>query len=76
VCRDNFRAINEEIELKPDPGLPDRAASARSDLQQGDRDAVPEIVGAVSVAFARSFTIIDPDLKNSQTKQWSARSTL
>jgi Domain of unknown function (DUF1931) len=31
---------------------------------------LPVIVGGLSVALARAFKIIDPDLKNPQTKHW------
>jgi Domain of unknown function (DUF1931) len=31
---------------------------------------LPAIVGGLSVALARTFKIIDPDLKNPQSRQW------
>jgi Domain of unknown function (DUF1931) len=31
---------------------------------------LPEIAGGISVALARSFKIIDPELKNPQTEHW------
>jgi hypothetical protein len=30
----------------------------------------PEIAGGLSVALARSFKIIDPNVKNPQSEQW------
>jgi hypothetical protein len=69
-CIYHFKKIDEEIELKPIleqlsalPSL-DRACSTETE------ERLPEIVGGLSVALARSFTIIDPGLKNPQTKQW------
>jgi hypothetical protein len=65
-----FRALNEEVELAPIleqlatyPPLdatPSEEAEAR----------LPEIVGGLSLALARTFKIIDPDRKNPQTAQW------
>jgi hypothetical protein len=69
-CIYHFKKIDEEIELKPIleqlSALPplDRACSTETE------ERLPEIVGGLSVALARSFTIIDPGLKNPQTKQW------
>jgi hypothetical protein len=69
-CIYHFKKIDEEIELKPIleqlSALPplDRACSTETE------ELLPEIVGGLSVALARSFTIIDPGLKNPQTKQW------
>ena len=37
-------------------------------LQTEER--LPEIAGGISVALARSFKIIDPELKNPQTEHW------
>ena len=31
---------------------------------------LPAVVGGLSVALARTFTIIDPELKNPRTWQW------
>lgn len=69
-CIYHFKKIDEEIELKPIleqlsvlPPL-DRACSTETE------ERLPEIVGGLSVGLARSFTIIDPGLRNPQTKQW------
>jgi len=69
-CIYHFKKIDEEIELKPIleqlSALPplDRACSTETE------ERLPEIVGGLSVGLARSFTIIDPGLKNPQAKQW------
>lgn len=34
------------------------------------RIRLPEIVGGLSLALARTFTILDPGLKNPRTEQW------
>lgn len=65
-----FRAIDQEIELKP---ILDYIASRRPlDLACSvETEAqLPRIVGGISVALARTFKITDPTLKNPQTMQW------
>ena len=65
-----FRAIDEEVELRPIlerlvtlPPL-DRAPSAATEAR------LPEIIGGLSVALARTFVIVDPKLTNPQTRHW------
>ena len=31
---------------------------------------LPEIVGGITVALARTFKVIEPDLKNPETQHW------
>ena len=66
----DFRDIDEEIELQPilaymttQPQL-DLTYSVETEAQ------LPGIVGGLSMALARTFKIIDPDLKNPQTIHW------
>jgi hypothetical protein len=65
-----FRKIDQEIELKPI--LDALAARPPLDLAYSDEteEVFPEIVGGMSVALARSFKIIEPALKNPQTRHW------
>ena len=65
-----FRNIDEEIELKPI--LEELTKQPPLDLAYGEETEaqLPSIVGGLSVALARTFKIIDPDLKNPQTEQW------
>jgi hypothetical protein len=65
-----FRKMDEEIELAPIlerlatyPPL-DRSPSEETEAR------LPEVVGGLSVALARTFRIIDPDLKNPQSRHW------
>ena len=69
-CIEAFRQIDETIELRPI--LDHLTARPPLELSCGDEtDArLPEIVGGLSVALARAFKIIDPDLKNPQTLHW------
>jgi uncharacterized protein DUF1931 len=65
-----FRKIDEEVGLRPT--LDDLADRRPSNLTLGDETEaqLPDIAGGLSVALARAFTILDPELKNPQTEQW------
>ena len=65
-----FRRIDEQIELQPI--LDQLAARPPLDLAYSEEteSRFPEIAGGISVALAHSFKVIDPDLKNPQTKHW------
>ena len=65
-----FRDLNEEIELKPildqlvaRPPL-DRALSDETEAK------LPQVAGGLSVALAKSFKILDPELKNPMAQHW------
>jgi hypothetical protein len=65
-----FRRVDGDIGLEPAldqlPYLPplDVAYSAEVEAQ------IPEVVGGMSVALARAFTVLDPNVKNPQGVQW------
>lgn len=69
-CIHQFRELDEEIELKPVleqlAGLPPLDLAVSTDT----KERLPAIVGGLSLALARSFTIVHPGLKNPQTKHW------
>ena len=69
-CIRQFEALDEELEL--DPILDQLAARPPLDLPYGEEmEALfPVIVGGLSVALARSFKVIDPELKNPSTEHW------
>jgi hypothetical protein len=65
-----FKKIDQETELKP---VLDRLVfhpPLDLDLSYETEARLPEMAGGLSVALARSFTIIDPDLKNPATEHW------
>lgn len=69
-CIHAFGRMNEEIPLRPIldqltelPQL-DMARSADTDAE------LPVIAGGIAVALARSFRILDPELKNPQSVHW------
>jgi hypothetical protein len=71
-CIRDFKGIDETFDLKPI--LDHLAARPPLDLvnSAATETMLPEIAGGLSVALARSFKIIDPDLKNPQSKHWQS----
>jgi hypothetical protein len=69
-CVHEFKRINAEIDLQPI--LDYLAARPPLDLAYSDETEaeLPRIFGGVSVGLARTFKIIEPDLKNPQTRHW------
>jgi hypothetical protein len=67
-----FKELDETIELKPI--LDHLTARPPLDLDYSEETLtqLPAIAGGLSVALARAFKIIDPDLKNPQTKHWQS----
>ena len=65
-----FRTLDEEIELQPI--LEHLAARPPLDLAYGEETEarLPTIAGGISAALARTFKVIDPELKNPQTRHW------
>jgi hypothetical protein len=69
-CIHEFERLDEEIELRP---ILDHLATRRPlDLAYGEdvEARLPEIVGGLSVALARTFNIIDSGLKNPSGVHW------
>jgi hypothetical protein len=69
-CIHEFEKLDEEIELRPI--LDHLAARPPLDIAYSEdvEDHLPEIVGGLSVAVARAFRIIDPNLKNPSGEHW------
>jgi hypothetical protein len=67
-----FRRIDEQIELQPI--LDHLAALPPLDLAYSTETEarLPAIAGGISVALARTFKVIDPDLPNPQTEHWES----
>jgi hypothetical protein len=65
-----FKHMDEQIGLSP---ILDRlTARPPLDLAYGDETeaSLPQIVGGLSVALARAFKVLDPDLKNPRSEHW------
>jgi hypothetical protein len=65
-----FRKIDEQIELQP--SLDQLTAQPPLDLAYGEdtERQLPLVVGGLSLALARTFKIIDGNLKNPATEHW------
>jgi hypothetical protein len=65
-----YRRVDPETELRP--FLEPLAEHRPQDVVVSDETEarLPEVVGGLSVALARAFKVIEPDLKNPQTQQW------
>ena len=65
-----FRKMDSEVALEPILAhlatLPPLALAYSSPTQE----ELPRIIGGLSVALARAFTIIDPGIKNPMTEHW------
>jgi hypothetical protein len=69
-CLHRFENLLAEAPVRP--ALEQIVALPPLDLAYGDDlDAwLPDLAGGLSVALARTFRIIDPDLKNPSTRDW------
>jgi uncharacterized protein DUF1931 len=65
-----FEKLEESVELQPI--LEVLAARPPLELSYSDETEarLPSVVGGLSVALARSFEIVDPNVRNPQTVQW------
>jgi hypothetical protein len=69
-CIRDFELLDETIELAPI--LEHLAARPPLDLKLGEdaEEFLPALAGGLSVALARAFKVIDPDLKNPKSEDW------
>jgi Domain of unknown function (DUF1931) len=65
-----FRKIDADIDLKSILEYIAALPPLNLTYSYETEEQLPGLVGGLSVALARAFTIIDPDLKNPQTKHW------
>jgi len=66
----DFRKVDEGVDLEPI--LAELAVWPPLDLAMSDETTsrLPAVAGGLSIALARTFKIIDPELKNPQTAHW------
>jgi hypothetical protein len=69
-CIHVFRSIDEDIGLRPTLEQLTQLPVLELAYSDDTEAAIPEISGALSVALARSFKIIDPNVKNPMTEHW------
>jgi hypothetical protein len=65
-----FKALNEDIDLQDVLEQLTRLPVLDMAYSDETRTKLPEIAGGLSVALARSFKIVDPDLKNPMSQHW------
>ena len=71
-----FRKLDRELKLGPILG--EQIAIPQIDVAYSTETEArfPEIAGGLSVAIARTFRIIDPNVKNPASEQWERVSQL
>jgi len=69
-CVHDFRKLDEDVEVAPI--LQRMAAVPPLDVTVSEEamDRLPAVVGGLSVALARTFKVLDPEVKNPQTSHW------
>ncbi len=65
-----FRTLEEEIELKPILESLARVPYFDVAVSEAVEARLPEIVGALIIVLARTMKVIDPSLKNPQSRHW------
>jgi hypothetical protein len=66
----SFKALNEDIDLQSVLEQLTKLPVLDMDYSDETRAKLPEIAGGLSVALARSFKIVNPDLKNPMSQDW------
>jgi len=69
-CVHDFRKLDEDVEVAPI--LQRMAAVPPLDVTVSEEamDRLPAVVGGLSVALARTFKVLDPEVKNPQSSHW------
>jgi hypothetical protein len=66
-----FREIDEEIELQPILAQLTKWPPLDVTVSEETESRLPEVVGGLSVALARTIKVIDPEVKNPQATHWA-----
>jgi len=71
-----FREVDGELDLVP--LLADLITVPTLDvaLDEGTEALLPELAGGLSVALARTFRVVEPELKNPDTEAWDRASAI
>jgi hypothetical protein len=65
-----FRDLDEEIELRPILEMIAARPPLDAALSDETTDRLPLIVGGLSLALAKAFTIIEPAVEHPATEEW------
>ncbi len=71
-----FRALDVALELGP---ILERLATLpplELDYAEEVEAMLPELVGGITVALAKAFKVLDPELRNPQTEHWERAEAL
>jgi hypothetical protein len=71
-----FQRLDQDIELAPILGRIAAVPYLDRALSEETQSRLPDLVGGLSVALARAFTIIDTDLRNPSSHHWERASQL
>jgi hypothetical protein len=71
-----YEKLDEVIDLQPILVQLTTLPPLDVTVSEETADRLPAVVGGLSVALARTFRILDPDLKNPQTTHWDRSSAL
>lgn len=71
-----FRTLDEEIDLQPILAQLAKWPPLDVTVSEETESRLPAVVGGLSVALARTFRVLDPDLKNPQTTHWDRSAAL
>lgn len=66
----HFRDLNEELDLASILAELRALPPLDLSLSEGTESRLSAVAGGLSVALAKTFTIVDPTLKNPATEQW------
>jgi hypothetical protein len=69
-CTHAFGRLEEEIELRPILDSLAARPPLEMALSEETENRLPAIFGGISVALARTFKLVDPDLKAVRTEEW------
>jgi hypothetical protein len=69
-CIHDFEDLNEEIALVDVLDQLTREPILDLEYSEDLEAELPRLAGGLSVALARSFKVLDPDLKNPMTEHW------
>ena len=67
---DEFRGLEEELELRPILVQLAALPPLRLDYSAETEGRFPEIVGGLSLALARTFRLLDPEVQNPRSEHW------
>lgn len=65
-----FGKLDEEIELKPILGRLATYPPLDRALSEETEGRLPAVLGALSIALARTLRVIDPDVRNPRSEHW------